>query len=77
MFRTNLSRDAEPAVMATLEGALQDPDWRLCHAALFAIAYAGWSELEDAVRRARTDDASEAVRATAVGLLEGYEVEGR
>lgn len=63
---------ANSRVMSALREALGDENPVLRQAALGSIAYAGWPEMEDDVRRASETDQSERVRDTARRLLEAY-----
>ena len=61
---------ANRLVVAALTRALgEEPDDGLRQAAVIAIAYTGWPEFADVVRRAAETDPSERVRSTARGLL--------
>lgn len=61
--------EADSRVVAAFERALHDEDPDLRHAALVAIAYTGWPEMKEAVRRVSEEDSSETVRDAASRLL--------
>jgi hypothetical protein len=63
---------ANSRVAAALRRTLDDDDPDLRHAAVVAIAYTGWPELEEAVRAASEADPSETVRSAARRLLQAY-----